>query len=67
MRDLLNADKFFNRTRSKNPFSPLHDTYVSGAKPYNLSELSDKCDLPLYQALKRSYQYTLELTKPTIQ
>ena len=67
MRDLLNADKFFNRTRSKNPFSPLHDTYVSGANPYNLSELSDKCDLPLYQALKRSYQYTLELTKPTIQ
>ena len=41
MRDLLNADKFFNRTRSKNPFSPEHDTYVSGAEPYDLATLSD--------------------------
>ena len=53
MRDLLNADKFFNRTRSKNPFSPAHDCYVSGAEPYNLKELSEKCDLALSMPYKQ--------------
>ena len=45
MRELLNADKFFNRTRSKNPFSPLHDVFVSGAEPYTLTDLADKAFL----------------------
>lgn len=61
MRDLLNADKFFNRTRCKNPFSPEHDTYVSGATPYSLSELSDKCDLSL-SATYKPYQPDLPLS-----
>lgn len=53
MRDLLNADKFFNRTRCKNPFSPEHDCYVSGAEPYSLTELSEKCDLALSMPFKQ--------------
>ena len=65
MRDLLNADKFFNRTRCKNPFSPEHDCYVSGAEPYNLSELSDKCDLSLLTPYK-PYKASLPLSGTTI-
>jgi hypothetical protein len=67
MRDLLNADKFFNRTRCKNPFSPEHDTYVSGATPYSLSELSDKCDLSLsapYKAYKPDISQSATITPP---
>lgn len=67
MRDLLNADKFFNRTRCKNPFSPEHDCYVSGATPYNLSELSDKCDLSLsapYKAYKPDISQSATITPP---
>lgn len=67
MRDLLNADKFFNRTRCKNPFSPEHDCYVSGATPYNLSELSDKCDLSLsapYKPYKPDLDQSGTITPP---
>ena len=65
MRDLLNADKFFNRTRSKNPFSPEHDTYVSGAEPYDLTTLSDKCDLELFKHSER-LQHVLSLSATII-
>lgn len=49
MRDMVNGDKHFARTRSKNPFSPTHDCYVSGAEPYTLSYLADCCDLDLHE------------------
>ena len=65
MRDLLNADKFFNRTRCKNPFSPEHDTYVSGAEPYDLTTLSDKCDLELFKHSER-LQHVLSLSATII-
>lgn len=53
MTALLGADPAFNSGRSKNPFSNEHDLYVSGAEPYTLQELSDKCDLVLYEQEQR--------------
>lgn len=49
MTQLLGADIGFNGLRSKNPFSSEHDLYVSGAEPYTLQQLSDKCDLVLWE------------------
>ena len=47
MLDKLNADKHFSRSRCKNPFSPEHDTYVSGAKPYTLQQLREASEVDL--------------------
>lgn len=58
MTALLGADMGFNGGRCKNPFSSEHDLYVSGAEPYTLQELSDKCDLVLWEQEQRAIART---------
>ena len=45
MRVLLGADIGYCGSRMKNPLSPKHDCFVSGAKPYTFEQLADKLDL----------------------
>ena len=42
---LLNADKGFTGYLAKNALSRRHETYITGQKPYTLSELSQSLDL----------------------
>mgnify|MGYP000638499846 FL=1 len=45
MRVFLGADIGYCGSRMKNPLSPKHDCFVSGAKPYTFEQLADKLDL----------------------
>ena len=45
MRVFLGADISYCGSRMKNPLSPKHDCFVSGAKPYTFEQLADKLDL----------------------
>lgn len=42
---LLNADKGFTGYLAKNALNRNHETYITGAKPYTLNELSQNLDL----------------------
>lgn len=65
MRDLLNADKFFNRTRSKNPFHQSMTLMQWCRGLMIFTALSDKCDLELFKHSER-LQHVLSLSATII-